>query len=170
MRRPCAARQSRPVCDDPGVMPRRAGTKGLRGNGVALATEDPVERRDVGALARRRFAWLAAMRLEVAARESGFLWRRTDDRRYSCVCGTGMRREKVRGGGHYELGVCTDETSADYAQRARFRERWPAPRRARPSYGRLARRCRRRSSASKDFRKERHSWGWPQPNPTPLMD
>jgi len=37
-----AARQSRPVCDEPGVMTRQAGTKGLRGLRLPQAIEDPV--------------------------------------------------------------------------------------------------------------------------------
>ena len=72
---------------------------------------------------RRLFAWLAAMRLEVTARKSGFLWRRTDDRRYPCVFSMGMRRATVFCCGHYVLGVCTDETSADCTQGARQQER-----------------------------------------------
>ncbi len=52
------------------------------------------------------------MRLEVAARESSFLWRRTDDERYPCVFGMGERPAKVLECGHYGLGVVTDENSA----------------------------------------------------------
>ena len=61
----------------------------------------------------RRRSWLAAMRLQVAARESCFLWRRTDDGCSSCVLCTGEHPAKVMARGHYGLGVCTDETSAD---------------------------------------------------------
>ena len=61
----------------------------------------------------RRRSWLAAMRPQVAARESCFLWRRTDDGCSSCVFCTGEHLAKVVARGHYELGVYTDETSAD---------------------------------------------------------
>ena len=61
----------------------------------------------------RRRSWLAAMRSQVAARESCFLWRRTDDGCSSCVFCTGEHPAKVMARGHYGLGVCTDETSAD---------------------------------------------------------
>ena len=50
---------------------------------------------------------------QVAARESCFLWRRTDDGRSSCVFRTAGRLAKVLTHGHYGLGVYTDETSAD---------------------------------------------------------
>ena len=52
------------------------------------------------------------MRLEVAARKSSFLWRRTDDGRYPCVFCMGERLAKVLKCGHYELGVVTKENSA----------------------------------------------------------
>jgi hypothetical protein len=60
----------------------------------------------------RSCSWLAVMRLQVTAWESCFLWRRNDDGRYPCVLSMGMRPAKVISCKHYELGVCTDETSA----------------------------------------------------------
>ena len=76
----------------------------------------------------RRRSWLAAMRPQVAARESCFLWRRTDDGRSSCVFCTGERPAKVVARGHYGLGVCTDETSADtLAKKVPARERCRRP-------------------------------------------
>lgn len=91
------------------------------------------------------------MRLEVAVRKSSFLWRQTDDRRYPCVLRRDKRRAKVLICGHYELGVCTDETSAEYAYRARSREQLSASRRGWPLSGRLT--CARYdcSVASKDL-------------------
>lgn len=38
-----------------------------------------------GAHCERRLPWLAAMWLEVAVWESGFLWRQTDDGHSECV-------------------------------------------------------------------------------------
>ena len=52
------------------------------------------------------------MRLEVAARKSSFLWRRTDDGRYPCVFGMGERPAKVLKSAYYGLGVFTEENSA----------------------------------------------------------
>jgi len=56
--------------------------------------------------------WLAAMRLEVAARKSCFLWRRTDDVHYRCALHRGKSERQRFWRGHYELVVCTEETSA----------------------------------------------------------
>jgi len=79
---------------------------------VAAATEDPVRRCKVDARKERRLPWLAAMRLEVAARESSFLWRRTDDEHSRCVLWRSECSAEVLFCGHYGLGKCTDETSA----------------------------------------------------------
>ena len=109
----CAARQSRPVCGDVRVMPHRAGTKGLRGFVGRVCDRRPRQemcgRRSI---CERRLPWLAAMRLEVAAWESSFLWQQTDDEHSTCAF---MRREcsaEVLLCGHYELGGCTEENSA----------------------------------------------------------
>ena len=59
-----------------------------------------------------RLPWRAAMRLEVAAWESGFFWRRTDDEHSTCVLRRIECSAEVLFCGHYVLGVCTDETSA----------------------------------------------------------
>ena len=52
------------------------------------------------------------MRLEVAAWKSGFLWRRTDDVRPSCVSQQVVCTAEVLFCGHYGLVVCTEENSA----------------------------------------------------------
>ena len=75
-------------------------------------TEDPVRRDMVGAHRERRLPWLAAMRSEVAAWESSFLWRQTDDEHSTCVFGRRECSAEVFFCGHYGLGGCTDETSA----------------------------------------------------------
>lgn len=55
------------------------------------------------------------MRLEVAARESSFFWRRTDDEHSTCAFGRRECSAEVLFGGHYELGGCTEESSALHA-------------------------------------------------------
>lgn len=52
------------------------------------------------------------MRLEVAARKSGFLWRRTDDVHPSCVLQLVECTAEVLFCGHYGLVECTEENSA----------------------------------------------------------
>ena len=66
------------------VMRQSATTKGLRGFTIAFefVCESPNRRCIERAFGRAR-SWQAAMRLEVAARKSSFLWRRTDDVRFS---------------------------------------------------------------------------------------
>ena len=56
-------------------------------------TQDPVRRDMVGAHRERRLPWLAAMRPEVAAWESSFFWRQTDDEHSTCV----LRRTRMFG-------------------------------------------------------------------------
>src|SRR5690606_34167651 len=91
---PCAARQSRPVCDEPGVMTRRAGTKGLRGgSGASLwgvsSTYVPLTMMAYVMRCGRRHEvgvpWQAAMRRMVAAWESTFRRRQTDDVDTTCA-------------------------------------------------------------------------------------
>lgn len=80
--------------------------------------------------------WLAAMRLEVAARKSGFLWRRTDDEHSTCALCPRECSAEVLFGGHYELGGCTEEYSASRAPAGASRQKRHAPLRLqRPLYG-----------------------------------
>ena len=59
------------------------------------------------------------MRLEVAAWESGFLWRQTDDEHSTCVLRRFECSAEVFFCRHYVLGGCTDETSAHKAHNTR---------------------------------------------------
>ena len=63
-----------------------------------------------------RASLAGGMRLEVAVRESGHFWRRTDDGRSWCALHAPERPAEVLFCGHYELAVCTEETSADTAK------------------------------------------------------
>lgn len=59
-----------------------------------------------------RVSLAGSMRLEAVARESGHLWRRTDDGRSTCAFGLRERPAEVLLCGHYGLAVCTEEISA----------------------------------------------------------
>lgn len=79
---------------------------------AAVATEDPAGRFVAGCSSERRRPWRAAMRLEVAAWESGFFWWRTDDGHSACAFCTRECPAEVFLRRHYVLWQCTDETSA----------------------------------------------------------
>lgn len=101
---PGAARQSRPVCtkagsDDP-------ASRNERAEGRFAQQETSCLHLTV------RVSLAGSMRPEAVARESGHLWRRTDDGRSWCAFGLPERPAEVLSCGHYGLAVCTEEISA----------------------------------------------------------
>lgn len=53
-----------------------------------------------------------SMRPTVVTRESDLFWRQTDDEHPRCICNSGGSLQRFCRCGHYELGGCTDESSA----------------------------------------------------------
>jgi hypothetical protein len=53
-----------------------------------------------------------SMRPTVVTRESDLFWRQTDDEHPRCICNSGSSLRRFCRCGHYELGGCTDESSA----------------------------------------------------------
>lgn len=101
---PGAARQSRPVCnkagsDDPASRNERAEGRFAQQETICLRLTV-------------RVSLAGSMRPEAVARESGHLWRRTDDGRSTCAFGLRERLAEVLLCGHYGLAVCTEEISA----------------------------------------------------------
>ena len=53
-----------------------------------------------------------SMRPTVVTRESDLFWRQTDDEHPRCICNSGGSLQRFCRCRHYELGGCTDESSA----------------------------------------------------------
>ena len=162
--RACAARQSRPVSGELGVMSRRTGTKGLRGNEVHIGPQTPSG--DVWSALHGAPASLAG---SIAAKadclEEQSAWRQTDDAHSTCVL---RRREcaaEVVYCRHYVLGQCTDETSANNALSVDARRLLcaGAGRKSRLSFGRVSNtRTATRLLLPGIFLSKRRHRGWPQ--------
>ena len=101
---PGAARQSRPVCNQAGSDDPASRNERAEGRFAQQET--------IGSHLAVRVSLAGSMRLEAVARESGHLWRRTDDGRSTCAFGLRECPAEVLLCGHYGLAVCTEEISA----------------------------------------------------------